>query len=178
MKKLFFGMLAIVAMIATSCQQETDLGVNVGETATVSFNVGTPTRAYSDGTTATELEWAVYDANGVLLSEIGGTKAINLSTTVELQLVTGNQYTVLFWAEAANAPYEFDAATKTVTVDYTNATSSVEAYDAFYACHPFTVNGAQTETVELKRPFAQLNIGTNDYLAAANAGYPVPEAKV
>ena len=178
MKKLFFGMLAIVAMIATSCQQETDLGVNVGETATVSFNVGTPTRAYSDGTTATELEWAVYDANGVLLSEIGGAKAINLSTTVELQLVTGNQYTVLFWAEAANAPYEFDAATKTVTVDYTNATSSVEAYDAFYACHPFTVNGAQTETVELKRPFAQLNIGTNDYLAAANAGYTVTEAKV
>ena len=178
MKKLFFGMLAIVAMIATSCQQEVDLGVNVGETATVSFNVGTPTRAYSDGTTATELEWAVYDANGVLLSEIGGTKAINLSTTVELQLVTGNQYTVLFWAEAANAPYEFDAATKTVTVDYTNATSSVEAYDAFYACHPFTVNGAQTETVELKRPFAQLNIGTNDYLAAANAGYTVTEAKV
>ena len=178
MKKIFFGMLAIVAMIATSCQQETDLGVNVGETATVSFNVGTPTRAYSDGTTATELEWAVYDANGVLLSEIGGTKAINLSTTVELQLVTGNQYTVLFWAEAANAPYEFDAATKTVTVDYTNATSSVEAYDAFYACHPFTVNGAQTETVELKRPFAQLNIGTNDYLAAANAGYTVTEAKV
>ena len=178
MKKIFFGMLAIVAMIATSCQQEVDLGVNVGETATVSFNVGTPTRAYSDGTTATELEWAVYDANGVLLSEIGGTKTINLSTTVELQLVTGNQYTVLFWAEAANAPYIFDAATQTVTVDYTNATSSVEAYDAFYACHPITVNGAQTESVELKRPFAQLNIGTNDYLAAANAGYTVTEAKV
>ena len=178
MKKLFFGMLAIVAMVATSCQQETDLGVNVGETATVSFNVGTPTRAYSDGTTATELEWAVYDANGVLLSEIGGTKTINLSTTVELQLVTGNQYTVLFWAEAENAPYTFDAATKTVTVDYTNAVSSDEVRDAFYACHPFTVNGAQTETVELKRPFAQLNIGTNDYLAAANAGYIVTEAKV
>ena len=178
MKKIFFGMLAIVAMIATSCQQEVDLGVNVGETATVSFNVGTPTRAYSDGTTATELEWAVYDANGVLLSEIGGTKTINLSTTVELQLVTGNQYTVLFWAEAANAPYEFVAADKTVTVDYTNAVSSDEVRDAFYACHPITVNGAQTETVELKRPFAQLNIGTNDYLAAANAGYTVTEAKV
>ena len=178
MKKLFFGMLAIVAMIATSCQQETDLGVNVGETATVSFNVGTPTRAYSDGTTATELEWAVYDANGVLLNEIGGTKTINLSTTVELQLVTGNQYTVLFWAEAENAPYTFDAATKTVTVDYTNAVSSDEVRDAFYACHPFTVNGAQTETVELKRPFAQLNIGTKDYTAAANAGYTVTEAKV
>ena len=178
MKKIFFGMLAIVAMIATSCQQEVDLGVNVGETATVSFNVGTPTRAYSDGTTATELEWAVYDANGVLLSEIGGTKTINLSTTVELQLVTGNQYTVLFWAEAENAPYTFNAATQTVTVDYTNAVSSDEVRDAFYACHPFTVNGAQTETVELKRPFAQLNIGTNDYLAAANAGYTVTEAKV
>ena len=91
MKKLFLGMLAIVAMIATSCQQEVDLGVNAGETATVSFNVGTPTRAYSDGTTATHLQYAVYDAAGNELTDLTVTDGeIHGSTTVNLQLVTSN----------------------------------------------------------------------------------------
>ena len=180
MKKLFLGMLAILAMIATSCQQEVDLGVgSVGETATVSINVGTPTRAYSDGATATVLQYAVYDANGNELTDLTVTDGeIHGSTTVKLQLVTGNTYTVIFWAAAPNAPYGVDFANKTMTVDYTGAVSSDENRDAFYAHKTFEVKGAQTETIELRRPFAQLNIGTNDYTAATSAGYTVSHAKV
>jgi hypothetical protein len=51
MKKIFFGMMAIVAMVATSCQQELAFGAKGNDTATVSFAVGTPSRAYSDGCT-------------------------------------------------------------------------------------------------------------------------------
>ena len=172
MKKFFLGMLAIVAMIATSCQQEVDLGVNAGETATVSFNVGTPTRAYSDGTTATVLQYAVYDAAGNELTDLTVTDGeIHGSTTVNLQLVTGNTYAVIFWAAAEDAPYSVDFANQTMTVNYNGAVSNDENRDAFYKYHEFTVTGAQTETIELKRPFAQLNIGTNDYAAAASAGY-------
>ena len=164
-----------MAMIATSCQQEVDLGVgSVGETATVSINVGTPTRAYSDGFTATNLQYAVYDVTGAYLPDLTVTDApISGSTTVDLKLVTGNTYTVIFWAAAPNAPYTVNFANKTMTVDYAAAKTlcNDEARDAFLGQTTFEVKGAQTEAVELKRPFAQLNIGTSDYVDAEKAGY-------
>ena len=162
-------------MFATSCENELDLGTNVGENAQVTFSVGTPeiaTRAYSDGQTATVLQYAVYDAAGNELTDLTVTDAeIHGSTTVNLQLTTGNTYSVIFWAAAENAPYTVDFGAKTMTVDYSNAVSNDETRDAFYKYHTFTVKGAQTETIELKRPFAQLNIGTSDYAATSSAGY-------
>ena len=172
MKKIFFGMMAIVAMVATSCQQELAFGAKGNDTATVSFAVGTPSRAYSDGLTATNLQYAVYDEAGEILNDLTVTDGtINKSATVDLQLVTGNSYTVVFWAVAAGAPYTIDFDQKTMAVDYSAVASNNEALDAFYAKHDFTVTGTQTETVELRRPFAQLNIGTNDFAKAASAGY-------
>ena len=173
MKKLFLVLAAAFAMVA--CQTDiNEVGVVAGGEVDVTFEVGTPTRAYSDGKTATVLQYAVYegaDENATLLPSLTGTKEIHGSTTVPFKLVTGNTYTVIFWAAAPNAPYSVDWATGTMTVDYTNAVSNDETRDAFYKRHTFTVTGAQTETIELRRPFAQLNIGTNDYTASANAGY-------
>ena len=180
-KKILFGMMAATMMFATSCENELDLGTNAGENAQVTFSVGTPeiaTRAYSDGQTATVLQYAVYDAEGNELTDLTVTDAeIHGSTTVNLQLTTGNTYSVIFWAAAENAPYTVDFGAKTMTVDYGSAVSNDETRDAFYKYHTFTVKGAQTETIELKRPFAQLNIGTADYAASTSAGYtPVNSA--
>ena len=162
-------------MLLTSCQNDLDFVQNAGETSTVSFSVGTPeiaTRAYSDGLTAKVLQYAVYDSEGNILSDLTETNAtINGSTTVNLQLTTGDSYAVIFWAAAENAPYTVNFDEKTMTVSYDGAKSNDEARDAFYKYHTFTVTGAQTETVELRRPFAQLNIGTSDYTASENAGY-------
>ena len=174
-KKLLFGMMAATMVFATSCENELDLGTNAGETAQVTFSVGTPeiaTRAFSDGQTATVLQYAVYDAAGNELTDLRVTDAeIHGSTTVNLQLTTGNTYSVIFWAAAEDAPYTVDFSKQTMTVNYGNAVSNDEKRDAFYKYHTFTVTGAQTETIELKRPFAQLNIGTNDYAASKSAGY-------
>ena len=182
MKKVLYGVLAIVAMFATSCQNDQGFDTTVGETSTVTFAVETPeiaTRAYSDGSTATVLQYAVYDANGTELTDLTVTDAtINGSTTVNLQLTTGNTYSVIFWAAAPNAPYTVNFAAKTMTVDYTTAVSNDEARDAFFKYHTFTVKGAQTETIELKRPFAQLNIGAADYAASASAGYTPTQSAV
>ena len=172
MKKILFGMMAAAAMLATSCVKDHQT-VAEGD-ATVTFAVGTPeiaTRAYSDGTTATELQYAVYDADGNLLKNLIGSQEINISTTVELKLTTGNTYSVAFWADSPKAPYNVDFANKIMTVDYTGVKSNNENLDAFYAWYTFTVTGAQTETIELKRPFAQLNIGTADYASSESAGY-------
>ena len=179
MKKILCGMMS-AALLATSCAKELQ---NVAEgDATVTFAVGTPeiaTRAYSDGATATALQYAVYNSKGELLPDLTETEGeIHGSTTVELQLTTGNTYSVIFWAAAPEAPYTVDFANKTMTVDYSAAVCNDEARDAFYKYHTFTVTGAQTETIELRRPFAQLNIGTADYAASTSAGYTPTQSAV
>ena len=182
MKKILFGLSAFTMLFATSCQNDLDFDTTVGKTSTVSFSVGTPeiaTRAYSDGTTATNLQYAVYDAAGNQLTDLTVTDGeIHGSTTVKLQLTTGNTYSVIFWAAAPQAPYTVDFGTKTMTVDYKDAVCNAENRDAFYKYHTFTVKGAQTETIELKRPFAQLNIGTADYAASKSAGYTPTQSAV
>ena len=180
-KHLLLGMAAIASWFATSCQNEID-SVSAGKTSTVSFKVETPeikSRAFSDGETATVLQYAVYDAAGNELEDLTVTDGeIDIKTTVNLQLTTGNTYSVIFWAAAPDAPYTVDFANKTMTVDYTDAVSNDENRDAFYKYHTFKVTGAQTETIELKRPFAQLNIGTNDFEASKKAGYIVKQSSV
>ena len=181
MKKIIYSLTALAAVIFASCQKEAIAPV-ADEIAIVSFTVSTPeiaTRAYSDGATATVLQYAIYNSKGELLPDLTETEGeIHGSTTVELQLTTGNTYSVIFWAAAPNAPYAVDFAEKTMTVDYTAPVCNDEARDAFYACKEFTVTGVQTETVELKRPFAQLNIGTADYAASASAGYTPTHSSV
>ena len=180
-KHYLFGALA-ATMLFSSCQDDAALLGNVGEPAMVSFELNAPamtTRAYSDGYTATVLQYAVYDEEGKILPELTVTDGeIHGSTTVKLQLTTGNTYSVAFWAVAEDAPYVVNFTNKTMTVDYNGALSNDENRDAFYKYHTFTVEGTQTETIELRRPFAQLNIGTNDYAASASAGYTPTQSSV
>ena len=182
--RFFVVMVAIATLFATSCQEKMDIGANADETSVVSFSLTTPeisTRAYGDGTTATVLQYAVYDADGNELEGLterdGG---INLSTTVDLKLSTGDTYSIIFWAAAQGAPYEVDFEHKTMTVDYDEVVCNSENLDAFYAYHTFEVTGVQeqTESVSLMRPFAQLNIGVSDYEDSVNAGYVPTQSKV
>ena len=165
-------------LITTSCQKQE---FAPGQDATVTFEVATPeiaTRAYSDGQTATLLQYAVYDANKTLLPQLTVTDAtIDKSANVQLQLTTGNTYSIVFWAAAPNAPYTLDFDKKTMTVNYTGAECNDESRDAFYCWYTFTVS-AKSEKVQLKRPFAQLNIGTADYAASTNAGYTPTQSSV
>ena len=176
MKKLFLVLAAAFAMVA--CQTDiNEVGVVAGGEVDVTFEVGTPTRAYSDGQSATVLQYAVYEGETELTALTVTDGEIHGSTTVSFKLVTGNKYTAIFWADNDDAPYTVDFGAKTMTIDYTGVACNNEKLDAFYAIHEFTVKGAQTETIELKRPFAQLNIGTNDYALSTNAGY-TPEYSV
>lgn len=175
MKKIFFGILAVAGLFA-SCQTKLQPEMTPGQEAVVTFQLETPviaTRAYSDGNTATVLQYAVYDEAGNQLTGLTKTDVeIHGKTTVELQLTTGNTYSMIFWAAAPDAPYTVDLANKTMTVDYSKAVCNDESRDAFYKyVEPFKVSGAVSKTVELRRPFAQLNIGTDDYAASETAGY-------
>ena len=182
-KKLLIAMSAIIMLFATSCQNDFNPGIDTGKEALVSFTISTPemaTRSYADGTIATHLQYAVYDAEGNYLQALYGTKTLeNKTAKVELKLLTGDTYSIIFWAAAPNAPYSVNFGTQTMTVNYAGAECNDESRDAFYAyVEPFTVSGAQSINVELKRPFAQLNIGTADYATAGNLGFVPTQSTV
>ncbi len=177
MKKIFSILTIAAAALAASCTQvEEDFStVKEGEEVTVSFTAGLPeiaTRAYSDGTTATTLRWAVYPSG-----ETSETKTVlidgeetfeNLEAVVNTELVVGKTYDILFWAaDATNQAYDLSLETQSMTVDYNKLTANNESNDAFFAFRKeIKVNGVINETVTLTRPFAQINIGTDDYAKA------------
>ncbi len=185
MKKSLSIIAGLFALLAVSCTQEKLDTLSAGEEVTVSFSAALPeaiaTKAYSDGKTATKLHYGVYVA-GQTTPKFQNTEDFNnLQATVELTLATGVSYDLVFWAESANDendaatnPYTIDWTTKTMTVDYEAINANDENNDAFYAYVPaLRVDGALNKTVELRRPFAQINLGTNDYDAAAAAGLDV-----
>ena len=184
MKKnlLFTALAATTLLLTTSCQQD-EVFVD-GNEAIVTFEVGTPqitTRAYSDGLSATQLKYAVYDENHERIDRIPETTTtINGSTRVEMQLAAGKTYNVLFWAANENAPYSVDFVNQTMSIDYDAETlSNNEERDAFYCYHNVQVDKAnKTETVTLTRPFSQLNIGTNDLAVAIADGINVTKTGV
>ena len=158
----------------------------------MSFNVELPaeinSRAYSDGLTARKLTVAVYDASGTELTALRQDNltfdAGTLTKPVTMRLANSRTYKVVFWVQAATAPYTFDTTNHKVDVDYDATTHSTpiaansDLYDAFFKCEDVDVNGSITRTVELRRPFAQINIGATDYVAAANAGWVTEQTSV
>lgn len=184
-KNLLFGVVAATGMLlATSCTNDELDGVRSGNECVVSFTLEQPsisTRAYSDGLTANTLTYAVYESGETeaLITSEDEVKFSNKTATVNLRLVTGKSYDILFWADAEESPYTFNAATQTVTVDYANAVSNDEKRDAFFAAEKgLTVDGAINKTITLQRPFAQLNIGATDIEEAAVAGFTPKQSSV
>lgn len=182
MKKIFSIFAASLMLFAASCSTE-KLDEPKGDgnvTFTVQLPGGLQSRALGDGTTATKLYVSVYEKDGNSpLSVSPAAQAINLNKTVTLQLVTGKTYDIVFWAQAANAPYTYNATGRTVDMNYSGATANAENRDAFfYIWNDFTVTGPMNETVTLKRPFAQLNFATSDWDAAVASGLNVATTSV
>ena len=173
MKKfLFMGALAAMLLGTASCSN--DMEPAMGDN-TVQFTIELPgaidSRAIADGTTATQLTVAVYDKDGKHLDLDKNVTMNNKRATVTFQLVKGQQYSFAFWAQAEGAPYTFNTATATMTVNNYTSDCNDEKRDAFYAYRAdLTITGPLTETVYLHRPFAQLHFGASDVAAAAAAG--------
>ncbi len=199
MKRYFKTITAVVlaALTTAACQKE-NFGdaTPAGQEVDVTLDLLAPqidTKSYGDGTTAKTVYVHVYqqNANGGLTyiePATGGTSlktpsqslTLNgLKATYNTRLVTGQTYTFVFWAQADNAPYTYDTDAKTITVNYTSAAGNDESRDAFYNVLPnVKIEGAYTASVQLTRPFAQLNFGAADYEEAKAAGLTVTDAAV
>ena len=185
-KKLFLGMFAAASMLlATSCSNDELDVVQSGNEATVSFTLGVEggvqTRAISDGQTANRLVYAVFDEEGNRITTIAKVdKDAKFPATENITLAKGQTYKVAFWAQnSATSAYVLDD-DMNLTIDYTNSANNDEKRDAFFKTVEFTVSGNQTIDVELKRPFAQINVGVykTDWEAAVKSGIEIKKSSV
>lgn len=198
MKRILFSTVAMSALMlmATSCADDQTSDLKAGAESTVTITAQLPgdmgTRAFADGTKATELHYAVYEKGTTIrlavCKKADGTKGqlegtatmTGLQTTISLQLTTGKEYDFVFWADApGDNVYTFDSEKQTVTVNYANAENNTDNLDAFFGQKKaLKVSGNMSISQELRRPFAQINIGTDDFDAAAAAGYTVSESTI
>ncbi len=184
-KLLKFFAAAAMSVLALACAKE-QVAPADGEICEASFDVAVPggisTKTIADGTTAKELWYQVFDKDGNVIAGLGKTKHESLlsdrQTSVSMQLVKDQTYNIVFWAQSEGQTcYKFDDLSQ-ITVDYAAAKANEESRDAFLAVKNITVNGPINEKVEMKRPFAQLNIGTADAAIAAKAGVVIKTSKV
>ena len=177
--------MAVAVLFTASCAKE-DISSSIGGgEVEVTFTANLQdlgSRAYGDGSQVNTLRFSVYDAvSGEKLTQLCGQKApisASTPTTVNLVLLKGMKYNITFWADH-DAMYDFDG--QVVTVDYDNVVANDEERDAFYAyVKEFDPADANADTtIELYRPFAQLNaISTDAADALANSGVTISKSTV
>lgn len=126
----------------------------------------------------------VYLADDTELSnatEVGELKTVEVTdgkaSFGSLQLVAGHTYRLVLWADCATKTSGTDGATASFSDLYYNTGNYPEvsfkdgveyagnddSRDAFFASYKLKVDGPSNHTVELHRPFGQLNIITSDY---------------
>ena len=197
-KKIFSGMIAAAGLLlATSCSNDNLDVVKTEDEVQVTFSLaadsGIDTRAISDGKSTDMLYYAIYNGEKKLITTIspstnglftksGAFPNGSKKDEVTITLTKGQEYTAVFWAQDS----ECNAYTVTaepdglkVAVNY-EGDNNDETRDAFFKAETFNVTGNAKIDVELKRPFAQINVGVTeaDWNAAVAAGINISESKV
>lgn len=180
----FLYTLPAAALLMVSCSDEIPGTESYGD-GNVNYKISVPatfnSRAYGDGqfgdgTTARNLQYAVYDIeNGVNTLITTGTAVFDneddkyKTTNVSLNLAKGRAYNIVFFAQAgtgaAGSLYEFNTAenSATIKVDYSKAEANSDQADCFYTLETTgVVSGPINKPIVLTRPVAQINWGSDD----------------
>lgn len=181
MKKRFLLMAGIILLVFAACQSdELANGGRNGEVA-ASFSVQLPgngnnavTRAATagDGTSVNRCIMEIYLNDELYSRQIGAIQPDGLTAGFDVRLVTSQTYKFVFWAdhvesvegEAIKTDLHYNTADlRNISMkgDY-NGSSKDDTRDAFFASLEKLVTNAFSESVELTRPFGQLNIKTED----------------
>lgn len=187
MKKCFLLMAGIILLTFTACQSdELANGGRNGEVA-ASFSVQLPgngndavTRAATagDGTSVNRCIMEIYLNDELYSRQIGTIQPDGLTAGFDVRLVTSQTYKFVFWAdhvesvegEAIKTDLHYNTADlRNISMkgDY-NGSSKDDTRDAFFASLEKLVTNAFSESVELTRPFGQLNIETEDLASIPN----------
>ena len=174
MKKILFFASALAGLfLAGSCQQESlEPVADGGVTYTITLPEAVQTKGES-GYSEYDLYYEVYktvDADELKTADILFEKKVEMTgntTTLTLDLLNDQDYTILFWANKAGEAWFNTADLR--NVEMVQSTSNNNDRDAFCGVDQITQHdGAKSKTVTLTRPFAQLNIAT---IVSTTAGY-------
>lgn len=181
MKKRFLLMAGIILLVFAACQSdELANGGRNGEVA-ASFSVQLPgngnnavTRAATagDGTSVNRCIMEIYLNDELYSRQIGAIQPDGLTAGFDVRLVTSQTYKFVFWADhvesvegdAIKTDLHYNTADlRNISMqgDY-NGSGKDDTRDAFFASLEKLVTNAFSESVELTRPFGQLNIKTED----------------
>ena len=107
--------------------------------------------------------------NGTEISTLRQVVDVTESGSVEFapRLIKGRTYDVVFWAMKDGC---YDVSDMTAITRVSGGTSSESEFESFTESVEIEVTGSKSETVTLKRPYAQLNLGVtaDDWNAVAN----------
>lgn len=172
MKKLFFFLsVAVLGIAAASCQKE--LAVAEGGKGNVSITIQTPevaTKAIADGMNVDIVYYEIYKNEAGHKNSLTGTPLIKNSVrmsakgaSLTLNLLQGQEYVGLFWAQVEGDKYYDVENLRNVQVKYPNEENNLtyandEARAAF--CKSQVFGTGSNVKVVLERPFAQINLGT------------------
>lgn len=169
MRKLF-NFLAIAATLFMSAACESSILPDKEEKTSVNFKVNVPTgvetRAIADGNNVDVLIYEVYDAQMNKRLAYGKVpKTQDKLFNLDLTLVQDQTYFFLFWAQVSGTDYYNSDNLRAVTVKYGNAEGNDESRAAFFAAEKLYIGKEEIKDKEvfLKRPFAQLNFGTETF---------------
>ena len=172
MKKLFtYLSVAMLAVAAVSCQKEAAVE-NPGD-GNVTITLQTPgvdTKAIADGQNVDIVYYEIYKAEDGHKNSLTGTPLIDgtvemtgKQASLSLNLLQGQTYVGLFWAQVDGKNYYNVTDLRNVQVNYPNEDTNKtyandEARAAFCQKKEFTTG--RNVSVVLERPFAQINLGT------------------
>ena len=178
MKKTLIQIAAIslMAMTLLACGKEDIKLPEVGESVTFTVQTDCGTKALGDhdgaGANVNRCKVAVYmltsdsSAPYKIYDKPEVNKHNNLSYSFTVNLLVQQTYQIVVWVDKAGL-YDVNDELTSVTRKSGDVTCNSDAYDAFYASVPF-VHGTDTGTaIVAKRPFAQLNLITQDLDPAA-----------
>lgn len=155
--------LTLASLLALSCAKEVQPECN-DQMLTVQYGitVDAPTKALGDGKTATHVWYALYRADGSLVSTCETPAKIDSDRKAicPVTMAKDQNYRVVFLAmyyEGATPAYTFDAQYKTVSMP-TQAQANSDKFDLFYGVDEVVdFQGTQNTNVELTRVVAQVN---------------------
>lgn len=179
MKNQIYIFIALIGMALNfaSCSSEDQLNPSDQDSNTIHFEVTVPTgelrtRAYGDGSSINTLKCYVYSVGAEIPMQ---TENIEITSAngkrggqIGIDLPSGGTYDFIFLATSCtqddkDAKIYYNPSERTINLNYDKITGNDEDVDCFFGVLPsISIDKGQSHSVTLRRPFAQLNIGTKD----------------
>lgn len=184
MKNYLFFAASIAMFGLTACQNDDIIGGEEGDatvslTAKLDGGLSTRTTIYDTGkgTAADQCVLQVYEKQGenyVPYKEQVTAEVKNFQADFnDIRVVSGRTYKFVFWADNKEGDYYNDADLTNITMKEGKGNLlNDDKRDAFFGSYETTVTSSVNEGIELKRPFGQINLTTNDLAEVQEADKP------